>query len=136
MNILTSEQPVISRQTVRITDVNYGGHLGHDRLIGLLHQARIDALSAIGASELDFFGTGLILAHLRIDYRAQAFLHEAIDIAVWAENIRRCRFDLHYRARRGDTLIAEALTVMVCFDYGAQQVSAVPRAFAQDRGGV
>ena len=31
--------PITTRLTVRIGDINYGGHLGHDRLITLLHQA-------------------------------------------------------------------------------------------------
>ena len=29
---------------VRITDLNYGGHLGNDALLGLLHEARVHFL--------------------------------------------------------------------------------------------
>lgn len=132
--MLTSGQPFISTQGVRVADINYGNHLGHDRLVSLLHHARVEALGAIGASELDFFGTALILAKLQIDYRAQAFLHDELRIAVWVGEARRSRFTLHYRVMRGETLIAEAQTVMVCFDYEQQRVAAVPARFVGDYG--
>ncbi|MDO4775961.1 MAG: thioesterase family protein [Cardiobacteriaceae bacterium] len=134
--MLTLEQPFVSHLAVRIADINYGNHLGHDRLISLLHQARVEALAAIGASELDFFGTALILARLETDYRAQAFLHDTLDIAVWLGEMRASRFVLHYRVSRRDsdreTLIAEAQTVMVCFDYQRQRSTAVPDMFREN----
>jgi len=30
---------------VRITDINYGGHLGNDAVLGLVHEARIAFLA-------------------------------------------------------------------------------------------
>lgn len=131
---LFAEQPFISTQTVRIADINYGNHLGHDRLVSLLHQARIEALAAIGASELDFFGTALILARLEVQYRAQTFLHDVLKIAVWVGEAKRSRFSLHYKVMREDTVIAEAMTLMVCFDYGAQRTAALPQAFLEVYG--
>ncbi|MDO5090532.1 MAG: thioesterase family protein [Cardiobacteriaceae bacterium] len=129
--ILTRKQPFVSRLDVRIADINYGNHLGHDRLVSLLHQARVEALAAIDASELDFFGSALILARLEVDYRAQAFLHDALEIAVWLGELRASRFALHYRVTRGDVLIAEAQTLMVCFDYQRQRTTAVPESFRE-----
>ena len=132
MNILlTAESPFLCTQSVRIADINYGNHLGHDRLVSLLHQARAEALAAIGASELDFFGTALILARLEVDYRAQAFWQDALSIAVWAEAPRRSRFLLHYRVMRDETRIADAVTTMVCFDYARQCTTPVPQAFVR-----
>ena len=134
MTILTSGRPFVCTQTVRIADINYGNHLGHDRLVSLLHQARVEALAAIGASELDFYGVAVILARLEVDYRAQSFLHDRLEIAVWVGEVRRSRFALHYRVIRGDTVIAEAMTKMACFDYQAQRVCAVPADFAEEYG--
>lgn len=131
MTPFTSASPFVANIDVRIADINYGNHLGHDRLISLLHQARIEALAAIGASELDFFGTALILVRLEVDYRAQAFLHDRLSIAVWPGEMRRSRFSLYYRVQRGETLIAEAQTVMACFDYQAQRTTALPAVFKE-----
>ena len=33
--------PFATELEVRVGDVNYGGHLGNDALLGLLHEARI-----------------------------------------------------------------------------------------------
>ena len=33
---------------VRITDINYGGHLGNDALLALLHEARVQFLRRYG----------------------------------------------------------------------------------------
>ena len=118
------------RLTVRIGDINYGGHLGHDRLITLLHQARLDWLHALGAEETNCFGAGLIMRHLTCDYRAEAFLGDALDIAMHAGDLRRTALTLHYRVCRGETLIAEAATEMVAFDYHAHKIIALPPAFA------
>ena len=122
--------PITTRLTVRIGDINYGGHLGHDRLITLLHQARLDWLHALGAEENNCFGAGLIMRHLTCDYRAEAFLGDALDIAMHTGDLRRTAFTLHYRVCRGETLIAEAATEMVAFDYHAHKIIALPPAFA------
>ena len=126
--------PITTRLTVRIGDINYGGHLGHDRLITLLHQARLDWLHALGAEETNCFGAGLIMRRLTCDYRAEAFLVDALDIAMQAGDLRRTAFTLHYRVCRGETLIAEAATEMVAFDYHAHKIIALPPAFAAALG--
>ena len=126
--------PITTRLTVRIGDINYGGHLGHDRLITLLHQARLDWLHALGAEETNCFGAGLIMHHLTCDYRAEAFLGDALDIAMHASDLRRTAFTLHYRVCREATLIAEAATEMVAFDYHAHKIIALPPAFAAALG--
>lgn len=126
--------PITTRLTVRIGDINYGGHLGHDRLITLLHQARLDWLHALGAEETNCFGAGLIMRRLTCDYRAEAFLGDALDIAMHAGDLRRTAFTLHYRVCREATLIATAATEMVAFDYHAHKIIALPPAFAAALG--
>ena len=56
---------------VRITDMNYGGHLGNDRYLTISHEARVKFLEWLGYTELDFSGPGLILANVAIDYKAE-----------------------------------------------------------------
>ena len=126
--------PITTRLTVRIGDINYGNHLGHDRLITLLHQARLDWLHALGTEENNCFGAGLIMRRLVCDYRAEAFLGDALDITIHASDLRRTAFTLHYRVCRGETLIATASTEMVAFDYQARKIIALPPAFAAALG--
>ena len=46
---------------VRITDVNYGGHLGNDALLSLLHEARCRFLLHHGCSEANTAGVGMVM---------------------------------------------------------------------------
>ena len=119
-----------SRLTVRIGDINYGGHLGHDRLITLLHQARIELLHALGATETDCFGAGLIMRHLTCDYRGEAFLNDTLDIAMRVDNLRNAAFTLQYSVTSGDRPIAAAAVEMVAYDYQRHKIIALPPAFA------
>lgn len=112
--------------TVRVGDINYGGHLGHDRLITLLHQARCDFLQTLGLSEADCAGVALIMRRLEVDYLAEAFLGDVLTVAVWVTALRGTRFSLHYRVSKGEQTVATANTLMVCFDYQARKVCAVP----------
>lgn len=113
---------------VRVGDINYGGHLGHDRLITLLHQARCDFLCSLGFTELDCGGAALIMRHLEVDYLAEAFLGDELSVSIWASDLKGTRFTLYYRVSKGDRTVATATTLMVCFDYQARKVCAVPEA--------
>ena len=58
---------------IRITDLNYGGHVGNDTVVSLLHEARMQYLSHYGYSELDLGGISLIMGDLAIEYKGEVF---------------------------------------------------------------
>ncbi|NNG26771.1 MAG: thioesterase, partial [Ignavibacteriaceae bacterium] len=39
--------------TIRVTDLNYGAHLGNDSVLSICHEARMRFLKHFGYSELD-----------------------------------------------------------------------------------
>ena len=55
---------------VRVSDINYGNHLGNDALLSLVHEARLQFLQSRGFSELDIDGCGLILTDAVIVYKS------------------------------------------------------------------
>jgi acyl-CoA thioesterase FadM len=114
--------------TVRITDLNYRGHLGNDRLLGLVHEARVAFLASLGMTEMDSGGVSLILADAAVDYRNQAFAGEELTFEVAAGELSRNGFRLLYKfLRRSDSkLIALAETGMVCFDYRQMRTVRLP----------
>lgn len=59
---------------VRIGDINYGGHLGNDALLSLIHEARMRYFAALGYTELSLGGVGTIMADSAIVYKSEAFL--------------------------------------------------------------
>jgi acyl-CoA thioesterase FadM len=115
---------------VRTTDRNYGGHLGNDRLLSLVQEARVAFLAAHGWNELDCGGAGLIMADAALVYRAEAFAGDVLRFEVAAVEPSRVGFRLAMRATRaadGDE-VALVETGMVCFDYARRRPVALPEA--------
>lgn len=69
----------------RITDINYGGHLGHIELLGLLHEIRVQFLKKDGISEIDIQGSMLIMHQLSITYINQAFWDNELKVVMKME---------------------------------------------------
>ena len=115
---------------VRTTDLNYGGHLGNDSLLSLVHEARVAFLSAHGLSELDFGGVSLILGDTAVVYQAEAYAAESLVFEVAAGEPSRNGFRIFYRVTRADDGQAIALVEngMACFDYQARKITALPSA--------
>lgn len=56
--------------TVRISEINYGGHLGNDAVLSLAHEARVQFFNSLGYTEFDVAGSGIVLADAVVVYRA------------------------------------------------------------------
>ena len=125
-----SSYPFSTGLAVRVTDLNYGGHLGNDRILALLQEARVAFLAEHGWSEIDCAGTGLIMTDAAVQYRGEAFAGDQLDIEVAMAEAARTGFRFFYRiTRRSDqALIALAETGMACFDYASRRVAALPEA--------
>jgi acyl-CoA thioester hydrolase len=115
---------------IRITDLNYGGHVGNDRILSLIHEARVDYLLSRGFTELDMGGVSLIMADVAIEYKNELFHGDRLLVAVCAGEFTSSGFDLFYKMQKesgnGQVLIAKAKTGMVCFDYSSRKVMRVP----------
>ncbi len=68
--------------TVRIGDINYGGHLGNDAVLSLAHEARLQYFKSLGYSEIDIEGVGIVLADAVVVYRAEAFHGEQLTVRI------------------------------------------------------
>ena len=115
---------------VRITDVNYGGHVGNDAILGLLHEIRMQFLKHYDYTEMDFSGVSLIMSDVAIEFKSELFYGDIITAYATATELSRVGFDLYYKLIKttGDKeiVIALAKTGMVCFDYATKKVTAVP----------
>jgi len=116
--------------TVRTTDLNYGGHLGNDSLLSLIHEARVAFLATHGLSELNFDGVSLILSDAAVVYQAEAYAGEKLVFEVAATEPARSGFRIFYRVTRKNDGQAIALVEngMACFDYQARKISTLPPA--------
>jgi acyl-CoA thioester hydrolase len=122
--------PFASELVVRTTDLNYGGHLGNDRLLTLVHEARVAWLASHGWTELACGGVSLIMADAAIVYRNEAFAGDRLRIEVAPTAPTGTSFRLAYRVtRRSDgTDVALVETGMVCYDYERRRIVRLPAA--------
>ena len=122
--------PFSTEIEVRVTDLNYGQHLGNDSLLGLIHEARVRFLRMQGLRELDFDGRALIMVDAAVVYRAEAFAGDTLAFEVAVALTGRASCDFLYRiSRRADgRLVAEAKTGVVFLDPASRKVGALPQA--------
>ncbi|WP_187264045.1 acyl-CoA thioesterase [Pontibacter beigongshangensis] len=112
---------------VRITDLNYGGHLGNDALLSVLHEARVQLLAHFGYSELELAGTSLIMADVAIEYKGEAFYGDVLTAKMAITDLHKYGFDITYHVlNQQDKEIARAKTGMLCFNYTTRKLAAVP----------
>lgn len=120
---------------IRITDVNYGGHVGNDSFLALVHEARQQFLLHHGYSELQFEGVGLIMADAAIEFKAELNYGDTVAISVAAAGFDKLGFDLYYKLEKitsdARLLAGRAKTGMMCYNYTLQKKVSTPEAAIQ-----
>ncbi|MBL0147035.1 MAG: acyl-CoA thioesterase [Chitinophagaceae bacterium] len=118
---------------VRITDINYGNHVGNDAFVGIIHEARIKWLQSNNYSELNIEGIGLIMSSITVEFKNESFYNDVITIDIFCGELSRAGFELYYQLqtnRNGQqVLLAIAKTDMVCYNYGNKKVESIPANF-------
>jgi len=123
----------IAQIPLRITDMNYGNHLGNDVLLSIIHDARMQFLASLEYTELEIGGCGLIMADVMIAYRNEGYYGDTLQIHLFTDEIGSRSFDLLYKITtiraNGTVEIAQAKTGMVAYDYTAAKVCSLPEIF-------
>ncbi|WP_163577490.1 acyl-CoA thioesterase [Halomonas faecis] len=121
---------IIHRQAlaVRITDMNYGRHLGHDALVSLLHEARVAALASLGLAEWDLGGCASVVADLAVQYQAEARWPDALVAETAVRPPEGKALTVYQRLRRedDDRVVATARLNLVLLDPVSGRPTAVP----------
>ena len=113
---------------VRVTDLNYGNHLGNEQFLAYAQIARVAFLEKHGFTELDFGGVSLIQADAAIIYKGEGHLNDTVTIGVAAVQEGNSSFNLFYRFTNETTsrIMAEIRTAIVCFDYEKGKPVGIP----------
>jgi acyl-CoA thioesterase FadM len=116
---------------IRITDLNYGGHVGNDAVLSILHEVRMQFLRHHGYTELDLAGTGIIMADVAIEFKSEVFYGETLRGSVAAAEFSRVGFELFYKLEKivGEKWVTAAVarTGMVCYNYSLKKIASVPK---------
>ena len=116
---------------VRITDINYGNHLGNDAILSMMHEARVQFLQSLGYTELDLDGAGLIMSDTAIIYKGEGFYGDVLTVKVAAADLNKYGFDLMYLfTNQHGKEIAHGKTGMLCFNYANRKLMTLPKTAA------
>ncbi|MEQ1798703.1 MAG: thioesterase family protein [Lacibacter sp.] len=115
---------------IRITDINYGNHVGNDAVLSIIHEARMQFLSKLGYTELNLEGVGLIMTDVGIEFKKEMFYGDTIEVKIASADFTSVGFDLYYLLEKQKdnikVIVAIAKTGMVCYDYTRKKIAAVP----------
>ncbi len=118
--------------SVQITDLNYGAHVGNDKVLAFLHEARVRYLQTLGYTEFNMEGIGLIMADASLVFKDEMYYGDSLLISVQPVEISRVGFELVYKIEKkleGKLQpVALAKTTMVCYDYGLKKVVWLPES--------
>src|SRR6187402_1451582 len=116
--------------TVRVSDINYGGHVGHDTILTLMQEARVVLYRQLGfQDEVSFEGSvGQVIADVVVVYKSESFLGDILLVKIAVADFTKYGFDMFYHLHNKATgkEVARGKTGIVCFDYDRKKVAHVP----------
>lgn len=129
---LPEEFTFTTRLDVRVTEINYGNHVGNDRMVSLLHEARLRFLREHGFGEFNIGGIGLMVSDLVVCFTAESFVGDVLTFEVGVTDFNKYGCDFIYRVineEQDNRLVVKAKTGIVFFDYDERKIARVPRVF-------
>lgn len=125
----------VTEITVRASDLNYGNHVGHDRILTLMQDARVQFYRSLGfKNELNFEGSiGQVIADVVIQYKSESFLGDQLIIKIGVSDFNKYGFDMFYLVENKGTgkEVARAKIGIVCFDYDTRRIARIPQVLKQ-----
>jgi acyl-CoA thioesterase FadM len=120
---------------VRVSDLNYGAHLGYDRILGLAHQARLVLLGELGVDEMDLGDgrTGVVAVDVAATYLGEAFVNDVLVFAIRPVEVGRVGFRLAHLVvnKQAGAKVALIEIGFVGYDYTRRRPAGLPEAFRQ-----
>jgi acyl-CoA thioester hydrolase len=118
---------------IRITDINYGGHLGNDSLLSIIHEARVRLFRSLGFEELNVEGVGIIMIDAEIQFKEEGFYGDELVVQIAVNDFTGIGCDIVYRLtnKTSNKEVAIAKTGIVFFDYDKRKTASVPSKFKE-----
>mgnify|MGYP000020559087 CR=1 FL=1 len=118
--------------TIRVTDLNYGGHLSNEKIQGYLHEARVHFFHHLGLSEMNIGEhTSLIQGDAAMVFQAEGYLGDSLTVQLAVEDFGRSSFDVVYQLynKTRNQVLASAKTRLVCYSYSEKKTLPIPNSF-------
>lgn len=118
---------------LRISDINYGGHLGNDSVLSIFQEARIRFLKQFGYSEIDIEGRSIIMTDAAVQYKSQGYYGDILLVELTVDDFQKIGCDFYYRAsnKTNGKVVAIGKTGIAFFNYENNKLTSVPEKFIQ-----
>jgi acyl-CoA thioester hydrolase len=115
---------------IRFVDFDSLGHVNNASYFTYLEEARVKYFGeVITGGEIDWWKNGIILARMEIDFRKPITGYNHYFVYIRCSRIGNKSFDFSYTITREENstaeMIAEAKSVMVCYDYDKNETIAM-----------
>ena len=82
---------------VRITDINYGGHLGNDSILSIVQESRVRFFKNYNYTEKNVEGLGIIMIDCAIVYKSESFYGDVLEIKIGVKDFFKYGCDIYYQ---------------------------------------
>ncbi len=108
---------------VRMADINYGGHVGHDTLLTLLNEVRVRFFKHLGLKE-----PIIVIADLGVNYKSEVFHNDVLNIETGMVDFTEHGCDIIFRVINEITgdVVALAKEGVVFYDFHEKKVADIP----------
>ena len=122
---------------IRISEINYSGHLGNDAILSIIQEARVRFLKSYGLSEIEKDRTGIIMVDAAIQYKSEGFYGNVLIVEIATADITSTSCDFIYRITNKESkkVVAFAKTGIVFFDHDKKKIIQMPLKFRPVFGG-
>jgi len=119
---------------VRISDINYGNHLGNEMVLSFMQETRLRFFQSLGyRNELSIEGIGTIQADAAIEYRGEAFHGDTITCKLFLGEIGSRSIEFFYVLENtaNQKLIARGKTGIAFYNYEQRTTVSIPTALLE-----
>jgi acyl-CoA thioester hydrolase len=109
----------------RFSETDALGHINNTVIPVWFESARVD-IFRIFVPSLDIKDWNLIVANINIDFLDQIYMHEPVEIRTGIQRIGNSSFVVYQEAYQGGRLVSKGTSVLVYYDYQAQQSRPIP----------
>lgn len=117
--------------TLGLQEMNYGNHLGNDKVLTLAHEARLRFFKGLGFDELNFFHSSLIQASAQVQYTGQGYYGDPITIDLWLPQRSETGFEVFTLLKKENSEIARVSVALLFYDYDKGRIQKCPLEFIE-----
>lgn len=125
--VFTANMPVV------VEHLNYGNHLGYHSILTIIQEARMRWLRSNKMEEMALFNNiGYLIVSASVEYKAEAFHGDNLEISIFSENIKSKSFELSYIIKNIDksNITATAKTGHIFYDFSLKKIARIPPEFS------